>query len=113
MIIQIPPHQYPWELLLVADPSRPLVEEYLKNSLVFGCLKEGEVRGVVVLAPLSDFSWEIKNIAVSPNYQGRGLGKTLLRAALALCKDRSAQEVLKVPVTLAARPLSEDGISNG
>ena len=93
MIIQIPPHQYPWELLLVADPSRPLVEEYLNNSLVFGCLEEGEVRGVVVLAPLSEFSWEIKNIAVSPNYQGRGLGKTLLRAALDLCKDRSAQEV--------------------
>ncbi len=93
MVVQIPPHQYPWDLLLLADPSRPLVEEYLTNSLVLGFMAEGQVRGVVVLAPLSEASWEIKNIAVSPNHQGRGLGKALLRAALDLCKDRSAQEV--------------------
>lgn len=93
MVVQIPPHKYPWDLLLLADPSRPLVEEYLTNSLVLGFMAEGQVRGVVVLAPLSEASWEIKNIAVSPNHQGRGLGKALLRAALDLCKDRSAQEV--------------------
>jgi len=93
MIVPISPHQYPWDLLLLADPSRPLVEEYLKHGLVFGWLEEGEVRGVVVLAPLSESSWEIKNIAVSPNYQGRGLGKALLRASLDLCQARGAQEV--------------------
>lgn len=93
MIVQLPPNQYPWELLLLADPSRPLVEEYLKDGLVLGCLEEEEVCGVVVLVSLSDSSWEIKNIAVSPHYQGRGVGKALLRAALDLCKERSAQEV--------------------
>ncbi len=93
MIVQLPPDQYPWELLLLADPSRPLVEEYLQNGLVLGCLEDEEVCGVVVLASLSESSWEIKNIAVSPHYQSGGRGKALLSAALALCKDRGAQEV--------------------
>lgn len=93
MIVRIPPHQYPWELLLLADPCRDLIEKYLEDSVALGSLDQGEVRGVVVIVPLSRESWEIKNIAVSPSYQGQGLGRSLLRAALDLCEAEGAKEV--------------------
>ena len=92
-IVPIQSHHYPWDLLLLADPNRSLVEVYLKDSMVLGNVEHGEVRGVIVIAPLSPVSWEIKNVAVSPRYQGKGIGTFLLRTALDLCEERGAQEV--------------------
>jgi ribosomal protein S18 acetylase RimI-like enzyme len=93
MIIPLTPERYPWDLLLLADPSRQLIEGYLKESVVLGLDEGGEIKGVVVATPLSPTSWEIKNIAVSPNVQGRGKGKLLLQEALQTCERRGALEV--------------------
>lgn len=93
MVVQLIPERYPWNLLLLADPSRELVEEYIKDSIVLGIHEDGEVAGVVVVTPLSPTSWEIKNIAVSPKHQRKGLGKTLLGEAIIACTERGALEV--------------------
>lgn len=93
LIVPIRPNQYPWQLLLLADPCRGLVEKYLTDALVLASTDGGEILGVVVITSLSHSSWEIKNLAVSPAHQGRGLGKALLRSALDLSKARGAHEV--------------------
>ena len=93
MIIPLTPERYPWDLLLLADPSRELIEGYLKESVVLGLYESGEIEGVVVATPLSPTSWEIKNIAVSPSVQGKGKGKLLLQEALQTCQRRGAVEI--------------------
>jgi aminoglycoside 6'-N-acetyltransferase I len=69
----------PYELLLLADPSKDLVDEYLKKADVFVAKQIDEVIGVVVLLPLTAETVEIKNIAVKPAFQGEGIGSFLIQ----------------------------------
>ncbi|WP_200817076.1 GNAT family N-acetyltransferase [Chitinophaga eiseniae] len=83
MIIQLLEGQdaLPYDLLLLADPSREMIDTYISDSRVY-LARIGEVRvGVYVLTPLDGKKAEVKNIAVHENWQGRGLGKQLLTDA--------------------------------
>lgn len=68
----------PFELLLLADPSIDLVNEYLKSSQVFTVRHNDEIIGVGVLFPLTPEKVEIKNIAIKPEFQGQGIGSYLI-----------------------------------
>ena len=70
--------QTPYELLLLADPSKKLIDEYLKQSDVFIAGQNEETIGVIVLFPLTAETVEIKNIAVKPELQGQGIGSYLI-----------------------------------
>jgi ribosomal protein S18 acetylase RimI-like enzyme len=72
----------PIDLLLLADPSRKLIEEYLNRGVCYIGEKNGEITGVYVLLPTRPGAIEIVNIAVSENYQGKGIGKQLLMDAI-------------------------------
>lgn len=73
--------ELPYDLLLLADPSREIIDSYIRDSRVYVALI-GDVRvGVYVLTPLEDKKAEVKNIAVHESWQGRGLGKQLLTDA--------------------------------
>ena len=67
-----------YELLLLADPSKDLVDEYLSQSDTFIARQNEETLGIVVLFPLTEETVEIKNIAVRPELQGRGIGSYLI-----------------------------------
>jgi len=70
----------PIQLLLEADPDEAKVRAYCKAGQVW-VLKEDRVIGVAVLLPVTDSplsAAEIKNIAITPDLQDRGLGKQLL-----------------------------------
>lgn len=45
--------QIPYELLLLADPSKALIDNYLKQSEIFVAKQTNEIIGVIVLFPLS------------------------------------------------------------
>lgn len=83
----------PWNLLLLADPSKELVQSYLKNGECYVADDETEVIGEFVLLPTRPGTVEIVNIAVVENQQGRGLGKQLLRAAINIAKSRKYKTV--------------------
>lgn len=68
----------PYELLLLADPSKDLINENLKQSGVFTAKQDDEILGVAVLYPLTTETVEIKNIAVKPEFQGQGIGSCLI-----------------------------------
>jgi ribosomal protein S18 acetylase RimI-like enzyme len=68
----------PYELLLLADPSKDMVDKYLKQSAIFTARQNGEILGVVVLFPLTAETVEIKNVAVKPAFQRQGIGSYLI-----------------------------------
>ncbi|MFX1706640.1 GNAT family N-acetyltransferase [Chitinophaga sp. CC14] len=70
----------PYDLLLLADPSVTMINSYLPFSDVYVLEKKKQVIAAYVLLKDND-ELEIKNIAVNPAYQGKGLGKILLQDA--------------------------------
>lgn len=74
--------QIPYDLLLLADPSKDLVEEYVKLSDVFIAIQNEEILGVIVVFPLTTKAVEIKNLAVKPAFQGKGIGSYLIENAI-------------------------------
>lgn len=68
------------ELLLIADPEEAALEAYLSGSRIFEYAEDGEALGVAALFELPDGGLELKNIAVSPLGQRRGVGSALIRS---------------------------------
>lgn len=78
----------PMDLLLLADPSRPIVEEYLGRGRCFIADREGlpVPVGVYVLLPTRPGTVELVNVAVAESEQGKGIGKRLVLHAVATAK---------------------------
>ena len=77
-----PEESLPLELLLEADPSERLVRAYCLDGHCFIAEQQQVIIGVFVLLALDDKTVEIKNVALSENQRGKGLGKSLVLAAL-------------------------------
>ncbi|WP_088014911.1 GNAT family N-acetyltransferase [Gottfriedia acidiceleris] len=67
-----------WSLLLLADPSKEMVEKYIQKSKIYEVLDQNLLVGVLVLMENSSKEVEIKNIAIDPAFQGKGIGKNLI-----------------------------------
>ncbi|WP_211746681.1 GNAT family N-acetyltransferase [Paenibacillus sp. Marseille-Q4541] len=83
----------PYEILLLADPSKAVVDEYIDRGQVSVALVQDEPRGIVVLLHTRPETYEIVNLAVEEQWQGKGLGKALLRYAVQQAKDQGAKTV--------------------
>lgn len=81
----------PMELLLLADPSRTLVEEYLKRGECYVAELEESIVGTYVLLPTRPATVELVNIAVAEQHQGRGIGKKLVEHAIQQGKEAGYQ----------------------
>lgn len=69
----------PMALLLQADPSVEHIKKYLPESYCFTATKLGKVVAALVLLPGNKSILEIKNIAVGPEWQRKGIGTQLLK----------------------------------
>jgi len=70
--------EYPYDLLLLADETVHAIDKYLYDSLVYAVYDVKMPIAVFCLYPVDSETLEIKNIAVSPAFQGMGLGSQLL-----------------------------------
>lgn len=77
----------PIDLLLLADPSEKIIKGYIGRGACFVAEKDNRVVGVYVLLPTRPETVELVNVAVLPDQQGKGIGKTLIGHAV-----RTAQE---------------------
>ncbi|MCT2536344.1 GNAT family N-acetyltransferase [Aquibacillus koreensis] len=83
----------PMDLLLLADPSIDHVEAYLKKGYCFLVKQDTQVIGVYVLLPSTLETVELKNVAVSEEHQGRGIGKLLVMDAMKKAKEKGFKKI--------------------
>jgi ribosomal protein S18 acetylase RimI-like enzyme len=83
----------PMDLLLLADPSRTMVEEYIKRGECFIAQSDGNINGVYVLLPTRPETVELVNIAVIEDQHGKGLGKQLVLNAVARAKSKGFKTI--------------------
>ncbi|WP_179203807.1 MULTISPECIES: GNAT family N-acetyltransferase [Vagococcus] len=79
---------YHFELLLEADPSQQIVEDYTTRGVVFEVLQAQQLVGIVVLLPTRPETIEIVNIAVHPNFQNQGIGQEIIKFSIQTAKDK-------------------------
>jgi ribosomal protein S18 acetylase RimI-like enzyme len=77
----------PMELLLLADPSKVIVEEYVNRGECFVAESEQQIVGVYVLLPTRPETVELVNLSVAYNQQGKGIGKQLVLDAIQTAKS--------------------------
>ncbi|MFT4417238.1 GNAT family N-acetyltransferase [Fredinandcohnia humi] len=83
----------PMDLLLLADPSRTIVEEYLQRGECFVAESKGQIIGVYVLLPTRPETIEIVNIAVKESQHGKGFGKQLVMNAIKEAKTKGYRTI--------------------
>ncbi|MEA4886958.1 MAG: GNAT family N-acetyltransferase, partial [Bacteroides graminisolvens] len=66
------------DLLLLADEQESMIDRYLERGDMF-VLDDGGVKAVCVVTDEEDGVCELKNIAVTPEYQRQGYGKRLIK----------------------------------
>ncbi|GEL14303.1 GNAT family N-acetyltransferase [Pediococcus cellicola] len=71
--------QSDYNLLLMADPNKELVDNYLKQSFVFRLVVKKQLVGIMVLTPNDPRQIELKNIAIDPNFQHQGYAQKLIQ----------------------------------
>lgn len=75
-------------LLLEADPSQDMIARYLEDGILYVLEEDGRLEAAAVVLPLGEGKCELKNIAVAPQFQGKGLGSRLLEHVFADLKGR-------------------------
>lgn len=83
----------PMELLLLADPSKVIVEKYINRGECFVAEYQQQIIGVYVLLPTRDETVELVNIAVAENEQGKGIGRQLVKDAIHTAKSRGYKTI--------------------
>jgi len=79
--------EVPIDLLLLADPSEEMIDEYIRTGITFLAKHHSEIVGVLVLLKTRPYTMEIMNIAVYEKYQNKGVGKRLIMKAIEYAKN--------------------------
>lgn len=77
---------FPYDLLLLADPSLELIKEYASRGEVYIAELHDVVVGVYVLIRTRPYTMELVNVAVNESFQGKGIGKALIKHAIEASK---------------------------
>ncbi|WP_188205365.1 GNAT family N-acetyltransferase [Desemzia incerta] len=94
MIRKLQPNEAPpMDILLLADPSRKIIEAYLTRAECFVMENQNQLIGAYVLLPTRPETIELVNIAVQENFQNKGIGKQLIRHALERAKEQGFQTI--------------------
>ncbi|RCX21468.1 acetyltransferase (GNAT) family protein [Fontibacillus phaseoli] len=83
----------PYDLLLLADPSKVIVDDYLSRGTCYIASWNNERVGVFVILQTRPDMAEIMNIAVKEADQGKGIGKKLLLNAIHLAKEMNFKTI--------------------
>ena len=66
-------------LLLKADPSKEIIQKYLKDGELFALTYKDEIACVAVVTKVDENTCELKNIATVEKYRGQGYGKKMIK----------------------------------
>jgi aminoglycoside 6'-N-acetyltransferase I len=96
----------PYHLLLLADETTEGIDRYIHESEIFVMENEGRLIAVYALRPVDASVVEIMNIAVDREYQGRGIGLSLLSDAIRRAGEEGYAEIIIGTATLATRQIA-------
>ena len=65
------------DLLLLADEQEDMIDKYIDSGDMF-ILDDNGVKAESIVVNLNENEYELKNIAVNPEFQGQGYGKQLI-----------------------------------
>lgn len=65
-------------LLLIGDEQESMIDKYIDRGRLFVMHCDNKLCAVCVVTDEGDFTLEIKNIAVVPEFQRKGLGRQLI-----------------------------------
>lgn len=85
----------PYSILLLADPSKYVIENYIDRGMCYVAEINGDIIGVYVLIWTRPLTMELVNIAVKEDEQGKGIGKALVLDSIRRARDYGAK-VLEV-----------------
>jgi ribosomal protein S18 acetylase RimI-like enzyme len=83
----------PYNLLLLADPSKKIVDDYLNRGTCYTANLQDEIIGVFVLLKTRPETIEIVNVAVREDFQGRGIGKRLILSAIEKAREEQVKTI--------------------
>ena len=75
---------------ILDDPKRWVIDP---GGMIFFALIDGQIAGTVALIPADGGTLELTKMAVSPAFQGRGLGDALMARSIKYAKDTKANSV--------------------
>lgn len=82
-----------WKLLLLADPSKELIQKYLQSGKIFEIRVADNPIAIMVLQKISKFKLEVKNIAVNSKFENQGFATKLLQYAFYFAKKHHYQQL--------------------
>ena len=65
-------------LLLLADEQESMIDRYLEQGEMFAASENGTVVAVCVVTREGEGVYELKNLAVRPDFQRRGIGRAMI-----------------------------------
>lgn len=83
----------PMDLLLLADPSQDIVEEYVSRGECFVAESDQQIIGVYVLIPTRPGTAELVNVAVAEEHHGKGIGKLLVMDAIQTARTKGYKTI--------------------
>ncbi len=84
----------PYELLLLADPSKAMIDGYIHSSFVYTAKSDEQVVAVYALQEMDQDTAEIKNLAVAEALQGKGLGTYLLQHSISIACEKGYSHII-------------------
>lgn len=82
------------EYLLLADDSEVAVNNYINDGDMFSVSYGNEIAGVALFTFHPNRIVELKNIALSPKYRGKGLGKFIINKSVELYRKREFNKMI-------------------
>ncbi len=76
----------PYDLLLLADPSKEAIDDYIQRGNTYIAIDEETIVGTYVILKTRPHTMELVNIAVAESHQGRGIGKHLVQDSIKKAK---------------------------
>ena len=83
-----------YDLLLLADETIEAINKYFDDSEIYGIELDQKLVGLYALYELNNEEIEIKNIAVSEEFQGKGIGTFLLKDAIEKSKQKGYKTII-------------------
>ncbi len=77
-------------LLLLADEQESMIDRYLMRGTMYAAVEGDKTLGVMVFMRLSQGIYELKNLAVAPEFQHKGVGTWMVGELCRMCRERGA-----------------------